>query len=273
MLPDDPLSNVPLFQGLDGASRQRIAARLVERRLRPGEFLFHEGEPGAALYLVAEGEIEVLVGRSGRETTLARLGPRSYLGEMAVIDEAPRSSSARATVPTRLLEVPRDVFLGEVLSSPEASRALLAEMARRLRGTDVMVGEHLARDAVREIERHLTFGQRLAERVSTVNGSWISIVSLLAVAAAWLTLNVTLARPFDPPPFDIFRLLLILAIAVQGRLLMMSQNRQAMRDRAQAAADFQLNLKNEIGIQSLLRDLARLERRLDGQPAERKPAR
>jgi uncharacterized membrane protein len=52
---------------------------------------------------------------------------------------------------------------------------------------------------------------------------------------------------------------------------MMSQNRQAQRDRAQAAADFQLNLKNELGLQAMARDLARLERKVDGALAPRRP--
>jgi len=258
----DALSAVPLLKGLDTAARGRIAERAVERRLSAGEYLFREGEPGAAMYLVSDGELEVLVGRSTREKTLARIGPGSHVGEMAVLDDAPRSTSVRAAADCRLLEIPRDLFLEEVLGSPRAARALLAEMARRLRGTDVLVGDHLARDAVREIERNRTFGERLADRFARLNGSWYSIAGVLAATAGWVLWNGWSREAFDPYPYVFFNLVLAIAVALQGPLLMMSQNRQAERDRAQAAVDFQVNLKNELGIQALLRAVAVLEERL-----------
>jgi CRP/FNR family transcriptional regulator, cyclic AMP receptor protein len=263
------LAQVPLFQGLGSAAHARIAARLVERRLSPGEYLFHEGEAGAALYVVAEGEVEVLVGRGGREVTLARLGPRSHLGEMALLDDAPRSTSARAVTRVALLEVSGEVFLAELLAAPEATRALLSEMARRLRGANAMVGDSLARDAVREVERNLTFGERMADRFASFNGSWYSIIGVLVATGAWVLLNALGPSAFDPFPYVLFNLVLGIAVALQGPLLMMSQNRQAKRDRAQAAADFQLNLKNELALQTALRDLARLERKLDEALVER----
>ena len=257
------LGDVPLFHGLDAGALQRIAARLVERRLEAGEILFREGETGTALFVVAAGEIEVLVGRGGREVTLARLGPRTHLGEMALLDDTPRSTSARATSSSTLLEVSREVFLGELLASPEATRALLGEMARRLRGVNAMIGESLARDAVRDVERNRTPGERLADRFAAFNGSWFSIVGVLVATSAWVVVNAASSRPFDPYPFVLFNLVLGIAVALQGPLLMMSQNRQAQRDRAQAAADFQLNLKNELGLQAMARDLGRLERKID----------
>jgi len=239
----------------------------IERRLEAGDYLFREGEAGASMFLVVEGEFEVHVGRRMREKILARLRPRSHIGEMAALDDAPRSTSVRAALPSRLIEVPREVFMQEVLSSPVAAKALLAEMARRLRTADVIVGDHLARDAVKELKRNLTFGERWADRFARLNGSWYSIVGVLVVSAGWMVWNVVTDRAFDPFPFVLFNLVLGIAVALQGPLLMMSQNRQAQRDRAQAAADFQVNLKNEIGIQSLLRSVARLEARIrDDEP-------
>jgi CRP/FNR family transcriptional regulator, cyclic AMP receptor protein len=265
------LAQVPLFQGLGSTAHQRIAARFIERRLEAGEVLFREGEVGTALYVVADGEIEVLIGRGGREVTLARLGPRSHLGEMALLDDAPRSTSARATTRTTLLEVSREVFLAELIEAPGATRALLGEMARRLRGVNAMVGERLARDAVREVEKNRTPGERLADRFAAFNGSWFSIVGVLVATSAWVLLNAASDRPFDPYPFVFFNLVLGIAVALQGPLLMMSQNRQAQRDRAQAAADFQLNLKNEVALEALASDLARLERKFEAALGARRP--
>jgi uncharacterized membrane protein len=95
------------------------------------------------------------------------------------------------------------------------------------------------------------------------NGSWTAFLAVLVVSAAWMFGNSLGSSGFDPYPYQLFNLLLAIAIALQGPMLMMSQNRQAQRDRAQAAADYELNLKNELGIQALRAGMARIEERLD----------
>jgi uncharacterized membrane protein len=256
------LQAVPLFRGLDEERLRRISARLAERRLSAGELLFREGDPGDVLYVVAEGEIEIFLGTGTREQRLRLLGPGSYLGELALLDDVPRSTSARATRPAWLLVGSRDLVMAEVLSTPEASRAMLAEMGRRLRSATSMVGGQVARNALQELEGQLTFAQRLAERVATFNGSWGSFLGILVITAAWVAVNAAPQGAFDPYPYQFFNLVLAVVVTLQGPMLMMSQNRQALRDRAQAAADYELNLKNELGIQALAAGQARLEERL-----------
>jgi uncharacterized membrane protein len=257
------LQAVPLFGCLDRGSLGRIAAALGEQRLEAGQILFSEGDAGDVLYLVVDGEIEIFIGHGTHEHRLRSLGPGSHLGELALLDGAPRSASARATARTRLLLVPRDLVLEEVLSSPAAARAMLAEAGRRLRGATSIVGEHVARNAVKEFERKLTFAERQAERIAMFNGSWTAFLAVLVVSAAWMFGNSLGSSGFDPYPYQLFNLLLAIAIALQGPMLMMSQNRQAQRDRAQAAADYEVNLKNELGIQALRAGMARIEERLD----------
>ena len=263
MAAEDLLRAIPLFAGLEEEPLRRIASRLVAQRLDPGQVLFTEGEAGDVLYLVLEGEIEVFIGSGSAEHRMRVLGPGSHLGELAVLDGAPRSASARASRPTRLLLVPRELVLAELLSSPAAARALLAEAGRRLRSATSLVGEHVARNAVKEIEGRLTFAQRNADRIASFNGSWTAFLGVLVVTGAWMVANSMATDALDPYPYQLFNLLLAVAIALQGPMLMMSQNRQAQRDRAQAAADYDVNLKNELGIQSLRASVARVEERLE----------
>jgi uncharacterized membrane protein len=143
------------------------------------------------------------------------------------------------------------------------AQAMLGEMAQRLRRATALIGEHVARNAVREVEARMTFGERLADRIAMVNGSWVFIIGLLVSTLVWMSVNALAGKPLDPYPFILFNLLLGIAAAIQGPLIMMSQNRQARKDRAQAAADYDVNLKNELGIQAIQRDLSRLERKLD----------
>jgi uncharacterized membrane protein len=76
----------------------------------------------------------------------------------------------------------------------------------------------------------------------------------------WAVSNLATKDPFDAYPFVFFNLLLGVLVALQGPLIMMSQNRQQLKDRAQAETDFRVNLKNEVGIETLLRELAYFRR-------------
>lgn len=104
-----------------------------------------------------------------------------------------------------------------------------------------------------EYEKHLTVGDRIADRVAFFGGSWRFIFIFFAVMAIWIALNVglLLTRPFDPYPFILLNLFLSLIAAVQAPVIMMSQNRQADRDRLRAENDYKVNLKAEIEIRSL----------------------
>jgi CRP/FNR family transcriptional regulator, cyclic AMP receptor protein len=108
---------------------------------------------------------------------------------------------------------------------------------------------------VKEIEENLTFGQRLADKVAELNGSWAFILFLLLVTGAWAAANAIAPRSFDPYPYVFFNLLLAVLVSLQGPLIVMSQNRQTLKDRAQADTDFRVNLKNEVGIEYLRSEL------------------
>jgi uncharacterized membrane protein len=98
----------------------------------------------------------------------------------------------------------------------------------------------------------LTYGQRLADKVSRFGGSWTFIIVFAAILAAWTGLNsYLLHRPFDPYPYIFLNLLLSMLAAIQAPVIMMSQNRQATKDRLDAANDYKVNLKAEIEILGL----------------------
>jgi CRP/FNR family transcriptional regulator, cyclic AMP receptor protein len=259
----DPLAGIPLFLGLEPSVRERVARRLEERTLGDGELLFREGDPGGTLCVVLEGELVIVTISKGREQVLSRVGPGGHVGEMSVIDGAPRSATARAVGLTRIAELSREDVLDDLVASPSAAQAMLGEMAQRLRRATALIGEHSARNAVRELEERASLGERLADKIAMANGSWFFIVGLLVTTGIWMGINMILGAPPDPYPFILFNLLLGITAAIQGPLIMMSQNRQANKDRAQAAADYDVNLKNELGIQALQRDVARLERKVD----------
>jgi uncharacterized membrane protein len=123
-----------------------------------------------------------------------------------------------------------------------AERAVLTQLHRR---------ERTSRAPVPADDR--TFGERVADGVARFGGSWMFIGGFMLFLALWVIANVWLLRlrPFDPYPFIFLNLLLSMLAALQAPVIMMSQNRQAARDRAAAEHDYAVNLKAELEIMAL----------------------
>jgi uncharacterized membrane protein len=114
---------------------------------------------------------------------------------------------------------------------------------------------HISHDTNLEFEQKLTFGQRLADKVAAFGGSWTFIIIFAATLLSWILLNtLILARhnnSFDPYPYILLNLFLSMLAAAQAPVILMSQNRQGIKDRLDAAHDYEVNLKAELEILSL----------------------
>jgi uncharacterized membrane protein len=110
---------------------------------------------------------------------------------------------------------------------------------------------HIARNANQVFDEQLTVGQRVADRVAAFGGSWLFISAFLAGMFLWMALNVESGRPFDPFPFILLNLILSCLAALQAPVIMMSQNRQAVKDRIDAQHDYEVNLKAELEVVAL----------------------
>lgn len=105
-------------------------------------------------------------------------------------------------------------------------------------------------------EEKITFGQKAADAVARFAGSWAFIFSFIAVMVIWMVINVLLAaKAFDAYPFILLNLVLSCIAAVQAPLIMMSQNRQEVKDRKRAENDYRVNLKSEFVIDALYKKL------------------
>ena len=280
MRPADLLAQIPLFQGLSDEDREALAERLTEKPFKAGNIVFSQGERGASMYLVRSGSVQIYLPGEGKDTppvVLKDVRTGEYFGELAIFDDKPRSASVRVIVDTVLLELTREE-LGEHLGrSRTAAMTILAEMAERLRETNAMLSHRAAKDTAKEFEENLTWGQRLADKVAELNGSWAFIISLMVLTAGWCIVNVPgiaahvglytkddtgKLTGFDPYPYILYNLVLAILVSLQGPLIVMSQNRQTAKDRATADTDFRVNLKNEVGIEKMLAELATLRAEL-----------
>ena len=119
----------------------------------------------------------------------------------------------------------------------------------------ILQGKHVARNTNKEFDERLTFGQRLADQVASFGGSWTFIMIFASILLSWIILNsVILARmnsAFDPYPYILLNLFLSMLAAIQAPIIMMSQKRQAAKDRLDAAHDYEVNMKAELEIADL----------------------
>ncbi|MEJ2368823.1 MAG: DUF1003 domain-containing protein [Acidobacteriota bacterium] len=114
-------------------------------------------------------------------------------------------------------------------------------------------GVHISRNTNKEYDESLTFGQRVADKVASFGGSWTFILIFCCILVVWVVINsaLVLRHPFDPYPYILLNLFLSMLAAVQAPIIMMSQNRQAAKDRVDAAEDYEVNLKAELEIAGL----------------------
>jgi uncharacterized membrane protein len=110
---------------------------------------------------------------------------------------------------------------------------------------------HRKRQSLPKGESSLSFGERVADQVAAFGGSWTFIGIALAIIVVWMGINVGMRKPFDPYPYILLNLALSCVAALQAPVIMMSQNRQADRDRSAAQHDYEVNTKAELEIVGL----------------------
>ena len=134
-------------------------------------------------------------------------------------------------------------------------RAVITKVLERIRPQ---------RDIHEEYQDQRTFGERLADRVAKLGGSWAFITIFFLFLVGWAGLNTILMRrwgsAFDPYPFIFLNLILSMVAAIQAPIIMMSQNRQSVVDRMAAANDYEVNLRAELGVRALVDRLDELQR-------------
>ena len=129
---------------------------------------------------------------------------------------------------------------------------------------NVLVSSKVSLDTEKETKKSYTLGQRTADKIAKFAGSWAFIFSFVGVLVTWMLLNVLLAaKAFDPYPFILLNLVLSCVAAIQAPLIMMSQNRQEEKDRRRAENDYKVNLKTEILIEDIHKNISRIAAKQD----------
>ena len=176
------LARTELFGGIDEATRRRIAEHVTERVVERGQCVFIQGEPGDRMYVLAEGAVKLfLSSRDGGIVELVRHRPPAAFGEVALLDEGPRSASAEAVERSTLLVVTRAELLHLLRAEDQVAEALLRTLGTIVRRTTRQVSDLVFLDLQGRIARQLlalaTDGDGMARTRRVTQAELASMVS------------------------------------------------------------------------------------------------
>jgi diguanylate cyclase (GGDEF)-like protein len=163
------LARVPLFEGLTPDELRWIGASAQIRTFAEGDNLFEIGEPGNSLFIVTAGTVQVLHPHRAANFQLARIGPGEFIGEMSLLDDAPRSATVKAICEVEALVLDKADFHKLVRARPDFALHLLSVMSRRMRQADEHISglnSRAVRDPITGLLNKLAFEERLEEEAA-----------------------------------------------------------------------------------------------------------
>ena len=270
----DAIRSVPLFASLGDEAAQELVTLLNNREVPSGTPLFRAGDKGDAMYLIQSGRIRIAVSdEDGREIVLAELAQGDFFGEMAIIDGKQRSADATVIEDARLAVLSREDFLRFINSHPGVALEMLSAVFHRLRTTDKMLQQRVSRNVNTVYEKSLNALDRLAIAITDKVGSIGFFLIIGGWTVLWTGYNILASEvpalhwpAFDPFPAFVAYLLISNVVQISLMpLIMVGQNLQARHSETRAELDYQVNLKNEIALNEVLR-------RVDVLESERLPA-
>ena len=116
---------------------------------------------------------------------------------------------------------------------------------------NMLINEPISVDTDKESDLNRSFGDYLADKITEVAGSWPFIIGLVIFLLLWIILNIFILTNAEPYPFILLNLLLSCIAALQAPIIMMSQNREAKKDRLRSSNDYKTDLKSELILEDL----------------------
>lgn len=250
------LRNIPLFNLLDERELRVLAEQLDQKHIWAGQMIFQAGDAGGTMFVVHTGKVELFIkDKSGDKVVLGIPEKGELFGEFSLLDNEPRSASAKALEETTLFVIDRHDLEILFQSHPHAAFDMMAMLSRRIRQTDVLVGERVvARNVNEEFAQKLTFGERVSDTLTRIAGDIRFVYFSALWFMIWIPLNLGLVpgfKPFDPFPFGLLTMVVSLEAIFLSLFVLISQNRGAAREKVRNDIEYEVNIKAELEIRDL----------------------
>lgn len=280
-------AEIDLFNILDKEDQVALADVVDYEQLEAGQTLFQTGDPGDSLFVVHSGEIELYIkDTAGQKIVLTTARPGEMFGELALLDSGPRSATALALMDSGLLILDRDDLLLLFQKRPDAALHMLAAMSGMTRKADQLLRTRVSRNVNEEVQENLGVLQKIADLLAWFSGSMPFLLSHTVWFAIWILLNTLILpkdpetgqRGFDPFPFGLLTMIVSLEAIFLACFVLISQNRQAQKDKVRSDIEYDVNIKAELEVahlhektdrlyEEMLARFVKLEKAL-GQPTQ-----
>ena len=249
----DFLANIKMFELLNEQDRIALACVVDELAVPTNHTLFQAGDPGDSLFIVREGQIELFIkDTAGQKITLTTAEAGDMFGELAMLDTGPRTATALALQDSEVLVLDRDDLILLFQRKPEAALHMLAALSGLTRKADELLRTRVSRNVNEEMEVHSSPLQRIADWIAWFSGSMPFLMLNGGWFITWIIINkLPGIRPFDPYPFGLLTMIVSLEAIFLSCFVLISQNRQAEKDRVRSDIEYEVNIKAELEVAHL----------------------
>ena len=251
------LKHVPLFALLDEDETAILAGQVELRKFAPRQRIYKMGEAGGRAYVMVSGKVRVTtVDQDQQEVVVDEPTHGEFFGFASMLEQTPHQTDAIALEETECVEVERNDIAVLLQRKPHAGMDMLTVLGRQFHAAQKLVRVRAARNPNEVIETEATFGERIADSVARLGGSWTFIIAFCLAIGVYTAIDSVLGPSgWDPYPFILLNLFLSMLAAIQAPVIMMSQNRQDTKDRLRSELDYDVNRRAESEIQGLARKL------------------
>lgn len=259
------LKGISVFELLHDDDLAELAKVVDVSTLKVGQTLFEAGEPGESMFIVRSGSVELYIkDTAGQKIVLTVAEEGQLFGELSMLDSGPRTATAVALTEAELLVLDREDLLLLFQKRPDAALHMLAAMSGMTRRADELLRTRVSRNVNEEVPEPSSMLQKIADVIAWFSGSMPFLILNGAWFVIWISLNVLPFgfKPFDPFPFGLLTMIVSLEAIFLSCFVLVSQNRQAEKDRVRADIEYEVNIKAELEIAHLHEKTDRIYERM-----------
>jgi len=261
----EELKHVPLFALLDDDELGLLASLTELRKFTARQRIYKIADADARAYVMLSGSVRVTtLDEDHQEVIVDEPRHGEFFGFASMIEQVPHRTSAHAIEDSTCLEVNRAAIETLLRRKPMAGMDMMTALGRQFHAAQELVRRRASRNPNEVIEEETTLGQRVADSVARFGGSWSFIITCSVALIVYVSTNVLLRHhAWDPYPFILLNLFLSMLAAIQAPVIMMSQNRQDMKDRLRSELDYAVNRRAASEIQGLANKLHMLTDKIE----------
>src|SRR6267378_3291962 len=248
------LASITMFEHLNEDDLLALAKVIDELKVPEGHTLFQTGDPGDSLFIVRLGQIELFIkDTAGQKIVLTIAESGDMFGELAMLDSGSRTATALALTESEVLVLDRDDLVLLFQRKPEAALHMLGALSGLTRKADELLRTRVSRNLNEEMEVHSTTLLRIADWIAWFSGSMAFLILNGGWFIIWIAIN-TLPLGiyhFVPFPFGLLTMIVSLEAIFLSCFVLISQNRQAQKDKVRADIEYEVNIKAELEVAHL----------------------